>query len=46
MTALLRQYVPNYRFEDYLAWEGRWELIDGIAYAMSGVATLYRTRIS
>ncbi len=27
--------LPNYTYEDYCLWEGRWEVIDGIAYAMS-----------
>ena len=26
---------PRYTYEDYREWEGRWELIDGTAYAMS-----------
>lgn len=28
-------YLPHYRYDDYLLWEGEWELIDGIAYAMA-----------
>lgn len=27
--------LPNYSYEDYVHWEGRWELIEGIPYAMS-----------
>ncbi len=27
--------LPHYTYEDYLHWEGRWELIDGIPFAMS-----------
>ena len=27
--------LPYYTYEDYCHWEGRWELIDGIPYAMS-----------
>lgn len=27
--------LPHYIYEDYVQWEGRWELIDGIPYAMS-----------
>ncbi len=27
--------LPHYTYEDYCQWEGRWELIDGIPYAMS-----------
>src|SRR5438094_19943 len=31
--------LPHYTYEDYCLWEGRWELIDGIPYAMSPVPT-------
>ncbi len=27
--------LPYYTYEDYCRWEGQWELIDGIPYAMS-----------
>lgn len=27
--------LPHYTYEDYRLWEGRWELIEGIPYAMS-----------
>lgn len=27
--------LPHYTYDDYVHWEGRWELIDGIPYAMS-----------
>lgn len=27
--------LPHYTYEDYVHWEGKWELIDGIPYAMS-----------
>lgn len=26
--------LPHYTYEDYAQWEGQWELIDGIPYAM------------
>jgi len=26
--------LPNYTYDDYVQWEGRWEVIDGIPYAM------------
>ena len=29
------KYRPNYNYRDYVLWEGRWELIDGMPYAMS-----------
>ncbi len=28
------KYIPHYTYEDYLQWEGRWELIHGFPYAM------------
>jgi Uma2 family endonuclease len=27
--------LPHYTYDDYRLWEGRWEIIDGIPYAMS-----------
>lgn len=27
--------LPNYTYSDYIKWEGRWEIIDGMPYAMS-----------
>ncbi len=38
--------LPNYSYEDYILWEGRWELIDGIPYAMSPSPTPKHQRIS
>ena len=36
MSAVLKEeYLPYYTYKDYKSWEGDWELIDGIAYAMS-----------
>jgi Uma2 family endonuclease len=29
------KYIPQYTYEDYLQWEGRWELIHGFPYAMT-----------
>jgi Uma2 family endonuclease len=29
------KYRPQFSYEDYLVWEGRWELIDGMPYAIS-----------
>ena len=26
--------LPNYTYDDYVHWEGRWEVIEGIPYAM------------
>ena len=27
--------LPHYIYDDYVQWEGRWELIEGVPYAMS-----------
>ena len=32
---LAEKYIPHYTYDDWLHWEGRWELIDGIPVAMS-----------
>lgn len=29
------KYLPHYTYQDYCQWEGNWEIIDGIPYAMS-----------
>jgi len=31
---ILRAF-PHYTYEDYRQWEGRWELIQGVPYAMA-----------
>lgn len=33
------KYRPQFTYEDYVIWEGRWELIDGMPYAMSPAPT-------
>ncbi|TQV63206.1 MAG: Uma2 family endonuclease [Sulfurovum sp.] len=32
---LAQKYTEHYTVEDYQYWEGDWELVDGVAYAMS-----------
>lgn len=29
------KYRPHYTYDEYCLWEGRWELIEGMPYAMS-----------
>ncbi len=29
------EYLPHYTYEDYKQWEGKWELIGGVAYAIA-----------
>ncbi len=40
------KYRPQYKYEDYLIWEGRWELIDGMPYAMSPAPAPNHQRIN
>lgn len=40
------QILPNYTYEDYLLWEGRWEVIHGIPYAMSPMPNPGHQRIA
>lgn len=35
MGALKKEDLPHYTYDDYVQWEGKWELINGIAYAMA-----------
>ena len=35
MNIIKKELLPHYTYEDYKHWEGRWELIKGIPYAMS-----------
>ena len=46
MLALKEEYLPNYTYEDYRYWEGEWELIDGIAYAMSPAPSVKHQEIN
>lgn len=38
--------LPHYVWEDYRNWEGRWEIIDGVAYAMSPAPSVRHQEIS
>ncbi len=33
----LAQLIEYYTYDDYKEWDGDWELIDGVAYAMAPV---------
>jgi len=35
MGLVKEEYHPHYKYDDYKEWEGNWELIDGVAYAMA-----------
>ncbi len=38
--------LPHYTYDDWIHWEGQWELIDGIPYAMSPLPVPKHQRIS
>ncbi len=44
--ALPQRLLPNYSYEDYLLWEGEWEVIDGIPYATTPMPAPRHQRIS
>jgi len=41
MCVSWRQDLPNYPYENDQQWEGRWGIIDGVAYAMTPAPSLY-----
>jgi len=42
----LQDELPHYTYDDYIHWEGRWEVISGVAYAMSPMPKWRHQRIS
>jgi len=46
MGALNIEDLPHYTYDDYKAWEGAWELIYGVAYAMSPAPMIAHQSIS
>lgn len=46
MNAIDMNELPHYTYDDYLIWEGKWELIYGLAYAMSPAPTIKHQKIS
>lgn len=40
------EYLPNYTYNDYVNWEGKWELINGIPYAMTPVPNILHQKVS
>lgn len=40
------KYRPHYTYDDYCQWEGRWELIEGMPYAMSPSPVPEHQRVS
>ncbi|NWF65852.1 MAG: Uma2 family endonuclease [Campylobacterales bacterium] len=46
MGALKLEDLPHYTYDDYKHWEDRWELIYGVAYAMSPMPMIKHQKIS
>jgi len=46
MDAVKKEYFPNYTYSDYKEWEGDWELIYGIPYAMAPAPMIKHQAIS
>ncbi len=46
MGALKEEDLPHYTYEDYTLWEGDWELIYGVPYAMSPAPMIKHQAIS
>ena len=46
MSLLTAERLPHYHYADYLQWEGNWELIEGVPFAMSPAPTRKHQSIS
>lgn len=46
MGAIKLEDIPRYTYDDYKQWEGQWELICGVAYAMSPAPMIKHQSIS
>ncbi len=46
MSAIKKEYLPNYTYDDYKMWEGNWELIYGVPYAMAPAPMIKHQAIS
>ncbi len=46
MGALKEEYLPHYTYDEYCKWEGDWELIEGVPYAMGPAPMIRHQRIS
>jgi len=44
--SIAEKYRPYYTYEDYEQWEGRWEIIGGMPYAMSPLPVPDHQRVS
>jgi len=46
MGVLREEDLPSYTYEDYKLWEGDWELIYGVPYAMAPAPMIKHQAIS
>jgi Uma2 family endonuclease len=46
MGAVKLENIPHYTYEDYKNWEDEWEIIDGVAYAMSPAPMIKHQKVS
>jgi Uma2 family endonuclease len=46
LTALRIEELPHYTYDDYVQWEGDWEIINGIPYAMSPAPSKKHQKLS
>jgi len=46
MLAYKEDFLPHYIYDDYLLWDGKWELISGIPYAMAPAPTITHQEIN
>ena len=46
MSAIKKEYLPDYTYDDYKKWEGNWELICGVPYAMAPAPMIKHQAIS
>lgn len=46
MGAPKLEHLPHYTYDDYVTWEGRWELVYGVAYNMAPAPAKKHQKIS
>lgn len=46
LLALKEEFFPHYTYKDYCQWEGKWEIISGIAYAMTPAPSILHQSVS
>ena len=46
MGLLKDEYYPSYTYDEYVLWEGDWELIEGVPYAMAPAPMIKHQAIS